>query len=105
MKTRIGVFFLIELLSLCSCVSHKTINTVFLYKVDSESSGMGKIVGDYKQNVLHGDYSLEVTATPNDGYTFVSWSDGNINPSRSDQAQDELLVTYYAYFEVANKDG
>ena len=45
-----------------------------------------------------------ITATPNDGYFFIKWSDGNVNPSRKIVLEEENLtssntiLTYKAIF-------
>ena len=45
-----------------------------------------------------------ITATPNDGYFFIKWSDGNVNPSREIVLEEANLtsnntqLTYKAIF-------
>lgn len=43
----------------------------------------GKIIGDKVQEIANGTSSSVVTASPNEGFSFVSWSDGITSPSRS----------------------
>lgn len=87
------------LLFLCSCQGHKTVNTFFYYQVDYGCLDMGYIEGKNGQNILYGEYTAEVTAIPNDGFVFVEWNDGFKEASRIDQANDQVFVTYYAFFE------
>ncbi|EQB87807.1 cation transporter-like permease [Clostridium punense] len=44
----------------------------------------GTIIGNTSQTVTHSLSGTEVTAVPNPGYHFVSWSDGVTTPSRTD---------------------
>ena len=44
----------------------------------------GSISGNMIQNVQSGASGTPVTAVPNSGFYFVSWSDGNTNPTRTD---------------------
>lgn len=44
----------------------------------------GWIVGSATQVVVLGGSGTAVTATPNTGFHFVSWSDGNLNAARTD---------------------
>ena len=44
----------------------------------------GSITGTTSQTVNAGEATSSVTATPATGYHFVSWSDGNLDASRSD---------------------
>ncbi len=54
----------------------------------------GSITGTTPQTVNHGASGTAVTATPNAGYRFVSWSDGNLNATRTDaNVTADLTVT------------
>ena len=44
----------------------------------------GTITGISPQTIVHGGSGTEVTAVPNAGYHFVSWSDGVLTASRTD---------------------
>lgn len=44
----------------------------------------GKIQGTAVQTIDKGSDASTVTAVANEGYTFVKWSDGSTNPSRTD---------------------
>ncbi len=80
---------------------------VFIAKYHSGVGGTvsGKI-GDnhwgYNVQYVHGDgvfsSTFPVTATPNDGYKFLAWSDGVAEPTRQDALQSDLSVT--AYFRL-----
>ncbi|MBQ8398529.1 MAG: InlB B-repeat-containing protein [Clostridia bacterium] len=50
----------------------------------------GSIVGVAQQKVYEGQSCSEVTALPLEGYEFVSWSDGNTNPTRCDAPEGNL---------------
>ena len=50
----------------------------------------GSIVGVTQQKVYEGQSCSEVTALPLEGYEFVSWSDGNTNPTRCDAPEGNL---------------
>ena len=54
----------------------------------------GTIAGPPSQTVNHGGSGSEVTATPNTGYHFVSWSDGVLTAARTDlNVTADLSVT------------
>lgn len=57
----------------------------------------GSIDGSAEQIVKIGEKTSSVTATPAEGYRFVSWSDGSSSAARSDVAVSE--ATYTATFE------
>ncbi len=44
----------------------------------------GSITGETSQTILEGQDGTTVTAVPNTGYTFTSWSDGVLTASRTD---------------------
>lgn len=44
----------------------------------------GTISGSTNQQIPHGQNGTLVTATPNPGFDFLGWSDGNSNPDRAD---------------------
>lgn len=44
----------------------------------------GYLVGSTTQSIVHGGTGTEVTAVPNNGYSFYSWSDGSVVSSRTD---------------------
>jgi uncharacterized repeat protein (TIGR02543 family) len=59
----------------------------------------GSIDGNTNQTVNHGEDGTEVTAIPNTGYHFTSWSDGVLTENRTDtNVQDNITVT--ANFEI-----
>jgi len=61
----------------------------------------GTISGPTPQTVQYGGSGTQVTAVPNTGYHFVSWSDGVTNPSRTDgNVTADLTVT--ANFAINN---
>ena len=67
------------------------------YTVTYTASEGGSIVGVAQQKVYEGQGCSEVTALPLEGYEFVSWSDGNIYPTRCDAPEQNL--TFEAIFK------
>lgn len=67
------------------------------YTVTYTAGEGGSIVGVAQQKVYEGQSCTEVTALPLEGYEFVSWSDGNPNPTRCDAPEDNL--TFEAVFK------
>lgn len=70
----------------------------------------GSVTGTLSQNILEGQNGSTVTATPDSGYLFSSWSDGILTASRTDSnvsanitatasfiAQQLPYVTYSGY--------
>ncbi|MGD8192157.1 beta strand repeat-containing protein [Brevibacillus ginsengisoli] len=55
------------------------------YTLDYTAGANGTITGTASQTVNHGESGTEVTAEPNPGYHFVSWSDGLTTASRTDK--------------------
>ena len=54
----------------------------------------GSITGISPQTVAHGASGTEVTAVPNTGYHFVSWSDGVLTAARTDaNVTSDITVT------------
>ncbi len=64
--------------------------------VNYKSAMGGTIDGAITQTLEYGLYTMEVTATPNEGYTFISWNDGVTTPTRSDLVSGD--TTYLAMF-------
>ena len=58
----------------------------------------GRIAGQAEQVVNAGANATQVTAEPNSGYQFVSWSDGFINATRFDQSirRNTSVTAYFA---------
>ena len=115
MKTFVKAFILCATILLSGCSNRIVINNAFVYCVNPDDYVYGcfALVGEactetYSfQSVFIGEYSKEVTAVvtkkgQDAGYVFVSWSDGNTNPSRSDLAKNENCagpIVFYAHFE------
>ncbi len=59
----------------------------------------GTITGTKSQTVNYNASATTVTATPANGYKFVTWSDGNKNAARTD-ANVKGVATYTATFEI-----
>jgi len=62
-----------------------------------EVQGGGRIEGQTTQTVPKWGKTTSVTAIPNNGYYFSSWSDGNTNPERRDQVIENTI--YRAIFK------
>ncbi|MFD0590481.1 S-layer homology domain-containing protein [Paenibacillus sp. GCM10027627] len=58
--------------------------SIYEYTLTYAAGSGGTIDGDAAQLVDHGSDGVRVTAVPDEGYHFVSWSDGVIVPSRLD---------------------
>lgn len=58
---------------------------ISLYTVTFNAGTGGTINGQttYTEKVLPGKSTSKITATPNDGYDFNSWSDGTTNPTKT----------------------
>ena len=67
------------------------------FKCDTER---GALLGITSQKVYSGEKSDTVTAIPNEGYTFVCWSDGSQNPEISVTAFENTQL--YAHFSFAS---
>jgi len=59
----------------------------------------GSIEGEASQTVIEGEDGSEVTAVPNEGYHFTSWSDSVTTASRTDTNVTES-ITVTAYFAI-----
>ena len=64
--------------------------------VNYKSDMGGTLEGVVTQTVEYGLYTSEVTAVPKEGYTFISWNDGVLTPTRSDIVNGN--ITYLAMF-------
>ncbi len=62
-------------------------------------SGNGSISGSALQSLLHGSDGTEVTAVPESGYHFASWSDGSTSNPRTD-TNVSSNITVSAIFSV-----
>ena len=79
---------------ICSRCGHSYIDSyTYMLTVNCDTT-MGNVTGAgiYNQNG-----TATLTATPNTGYKFVRWSDGNTNASRTITVTES--ATYTAYFE------
>jgi hypothetical protein len=62
-----------------------TFNVVSSAKTLKYVAGQGGVIeGDTTQYVIAGYSGTTVVAVPDEGYTFLRWSDGNPNPTRTD---------------------
>jgi hypothetical protein len=68
--------------------------TILQYSVAYAAGPNGTISGSTSQTVNHGSDATAVTAVPDAGYQFVSWSDGVLTATRTDtNIQANLSVT------------
>ena len=74
-------------------------NIVFPYILTYNSESHGSLMGDTLQTANYGANGTAVTAIPNQGYHFVSWSDGNTNNPRTD-ANVTADITATASFAI-----
>ncbi|MCB8964280.1 MAG: S8 family serine peptidase [Bacteroidales bacterium] len=58
--------------------------TLKAYTLTYNAGTNGVLTGNANQTVQHGNSGTEVSVTPNTGYTFVQWSDGNKDNPRTD---------------------
>lgn len=62
----------------------KTVTAIFGSMIRYTAEKGGSIVGELSQTVPYGQSGSEVTAMPQEGYTFRVWSDGVTTPTRKD---------------------
>lgn len=90
-------FLLLFTLAFFSCTNEKEINVNYM------ASEGGYIKGQIEQKIITADEQVEllpVTAVANDGYKFVSWSDGNTDATRQDIVSKSIIFT--ANFQKIN---
>lgn len=82
MKAKRILFSLSSLLILLlsSCSRSEVLNHYLVY----EAGAGGTLTGEVVQTIINGKDGTTVTAVPNSGYLFVSWSDGVLTPARTD---------------------
>ncbi len=73
------------------------------YSLTYEVQGNGRIIGEKNQSITYANNGQPVTAVPDEGYTFIGWSDGVKSATRTDGVvvQDKHVV---AQFEWRNVD-
>lgn len=79
-----------------------TVTAIFehiTYNVDYISGFGGTVQGNCEQTVNMNDNTTEVTAIPNEGYTFVGWSDGMVEATRYEKSVKSNLK-FKANFEL-----
>lgn len=67
------------------------------FTIEYTAGSGGTISGSSTQSVTYEASTTEVTATPDAGYYFIGWSDGNINPTRKETNVKDN-ATYTATF-------
>ena len=106
-KTRFNKILLLFLMALIALMiigcnnSHK--EDYSYYTVNYTSTEGGMIVGLTEQTVKSGDSAQSVAAVANDGYCFVSWSDGNASPMRIDKNITSNLTVIARFEKCAEK--
>lgn len=79
-------------------VSVTAIFEKFTYNLSYVAGEGGYLLGNVNQSILYGENGTEVTAVPNEGYSFVTWSDGLTEAARQDKnVTENISVT--AIFE------
>jgi len=76
------------------------LNVNYNVSISAGSNGsvsVNGVTGDYSQSVLNGT-QLTLVATPDNGYIFDEWSDGDTNATRTITVTNDLTLT--AAFEV-----
>ena len=77
----------------------KEILPLGIVSAKSDNETMGTVQGD---SLLFDGNPLTITATPNEGYHFVGWSDGNIdNPRVFNEAKDTTVTALFEKHTVA----
>ena len=73
--------------------------------VSYQTTTGGSVEGKALQILFNGEQSAPVTATPEQGYEFLMWSDGKTDPTRFDSAEGKNTA-FTAYFlkKSAEKD-
>jgi hypothetical protein len=82
----------------------KTVTANFIllptYTLTYIAGAGGTLTGNTSQTVIQGNNGSQVTAVPNTGYYFLSWSDGLTTPSRTDlniQSDKTLTANFVSY--------
>lgn len=90
-----SVLSLIALLTLFGCKPNEA--TIAEYLVKYETDGNGTINGEATQIVVEGEDCSQVTAVPDEGYEFVTWSDGITTPERQDKnvTEDKTITAQF----------
>ena len=90
-----SVLSLIALLTLFGCKPNEA--TIAEYLVKYETDGNGAINGEATQIVVEGEDCSQVTAVPDEGYEFVTWSDGITTPERQDKnvTEDKTITAQF----------
>ena len=64
-----------------------------IYSIKYLSTEGGTISGNNEQNVKKEEKTAEVEAVADEGYEFVSWSDGNTSSKRTDVATSDMEIS------------
>lgn len=76
----LSIILLAALAAFCGCKEKAT-----TYTIEYIAQEGGKIEGEAAQQIEAGNNTVLVTAVPDEGYTFVRWSDGREFPERYDK--------------------
>lgn len=91
-----GMCFLIVFSAAACSVNEKTQTITVNFCVTDDSEGF--LLGETEQNIVSGEQTRVVTACPNIGYRFVSWSNGETNETITISPEQDTEL--YALFEV-----
>ena len=73
-------------------ISAEAIFNKLILTVNYSAGDGGRIDGELKQTIEYGNDASTVKAIYNEGYEFVKWSDGNLNPIRRDLKVTENIT-------------
>jgi uncharacterized delta-60 repeat protein len=70
------------------------------YSLEYSAGQNGRLEGETSQAVHYGESGSAVTAIPDEGYSFVEWSDGNSSATRLDESVSSN-ISVIALFDVS----
>ncbi len=89
--------FVVGVLTMFGCAQKE------VFTINYEATEGGVIIGKLHQIIEKGASTEQVEAIPNEGYIFVGWSDGNIEPTRFEESVCQNN-TFIAKFEVDKEE-
>ena len=92
-KSKHFLFLTLSVLLLSACSRSAVLNHYLVYEAGDGGSVSGAVV----QVIINGKDGTLVTAVPNSGYAFVSWSDGVLTAARTDLKVYENLRVKAAF--------
>lgn len=82
-------------------ITNTCVETVNYFTVNYTAQTGGVILGNTSQKILPGSNASTVTAQANTGYTFLQWSDGSTNPTRTETSitADKNILAEFTLIE------